>query len=392
MQLILYRGIDFDFFTVQEKMRKYLIILPVIPHYRYRFYKRIIEKFSEIEILAGKNQCIGPSSVKEAKNIASLNHDVICLMSHKIMWQKNISIPKKFGKGDVVVLSGNPRILSNYLVILSAKFRGIKTIWLGQGWTAGSNKIRHLIKRAVMSLCDSVILYTEKESENTKLFLFGQKKKYFLNNTVDTDRIFSVKNKIDTNMLQVFKNKTHLNDTKVILFVGRLEGKEKLNLLLDSFVNVCSIYKKVVLVVVGDGSYLLQYKTYAIKKNINNKIRWIGGVHDEETLAYWFLSADFFVYPGAIGLSLLHAFTYGLPVVTHNNLDNHMPEIAALEDKRNGLLFKENDESDLTSKIVSLLMNDNIRNDLSVNALKIVTEKYTFEQMVFRFVNALNEA
>ena len=372
-------------------MKKYLIILPVIPHYRYQFYKQIVEHFSEVKILAGKSQCIGPSSVKEAKHIATLNHDVICLMSHKIMWQKNVSIPKNFADGDVVVLSGNPRILSNYLVILSAKLRGIKIIWLGQGWTAGSNKAQHLIKRMVMSLCDSVVLYTEKESENTKLFLFGRKKVFFLNNTVETDRIFSVKSKIDGNLLQVFKNKTHLNDTKVILFVGRLEGKEKLSLLLDSFANVCFIYKQVILVVIGDGSNLSQYKTYAIKKNINDKIRWIGGIHDEETLAYWFLSADFFVYPGAIGLSLLHAFSYGLPVVTHNNIDNHMPEIAALKDKENGILFKENDERDLTSKIVSLLTSNDIRDDLSMNALKIVTEEYTFEQMISRFVNALDK-
>ena len=370
-------------------MKNYLLILPVIPHYRFKFFKIITEKFSNIEIMAGEHQCIGPSSSKESKNIASLNHNVVCLLSHQVMWQKNISISSKYKKGDVVLISGNPRILSNYLVIIEAKFRGLKLVWFGQGWTAGSNSTRNLIKRLVMSFCDSVILYTQEESENTRLFMSRNKRIFYLNNTVDTENIFSVKNKISIDMLKDFKKNMSINESKVLLFVGRLEGKDKLNVLLDSLVNVCSKKDRVLLIVIGDGSCLSKYKEYSIKKGIASNVRWLGGVYKEEELAYWFLSADCFVYPGAIGLSLLHAFSYGLPVITHNNLKNHMPEIVALDDRYNGLLYKENDYNHLTKVIINMISDHEMRTKFSRNALKVVEDRFTFDQMVDRFVTAL---
>ena len=372
-------------------MKKYLFILPVIPNYRFKLFKRITEIFHGIEIMAGEHQCIGPSSTKESNKIASLNHNVICLFSHKVMWQKNITIPAIFKKGDVVLISGNPRILTNYLVIILARYRGLKIVWYGQGWTAGSNNVRNFFKRIVMSFCDVVILYTEKEALNTKLFKFGNNKLHFLNNTVDTEDIFSIKKDINKDMLDVFANNYNLKEKKIILFVGRLEGKEMLNVLLDSLIQVSSEIENVLLVVIGGGSCLSIYKENSISKGISNNILWLGPLYNEKDLAYWFLSSHCFVYPGAIGLSLLHAFSYNLPVITHNNLKNHMPEIAAFKDQHNGLMFKEGNDLDLARKIITILLNDDMRINYSSNALKTVKDDYTFEQMLERFEFALND-
>ena len=64
-----------------------------------------------------------------------------------------------------------------------------------------------------------------------------------------------------------------------------------------------------------------------------DSIRWLGALYEQEVMAPWFLSAKVFVYPGYIGLSIMHAMGYGLPVITHDNMDNQSPEVAAL---RNG--------------------------------------------------------
>ena len=307
------------------------------------------------------------------------------------MWQKNISISAKYKKGDVVLISGNPRILTNYLIIVIAKFRGLKIVWYGQGWTAGSNNLRNFIKRIIMSFCDVVILYTEKEVENTNLFYFGDKKLHFLNNTVDTVDIFSIKKKIKENMLESFLKQNTLEEKKIILFVGRLEGKEMLSVLLDSFDKVLSKVENALLVVIGSGSMASKYKQKSISNGISHNILWLGPEYKEKNLAYWFLVAHCFVYPGAIGLSLLHAFSYNLPVITHNNLKNHMPEISAFKDQHNGLMFEEGNAHDLANKIVTLLSDDDMRKNLSANALETIKDSYTFEQMLRRFEVALND-
>ena len=35
-----------------------------------------------------------------------------------------------------------------------------------------------------------------------------------------------------------------------------------------------------------------------------------------------------FVYPGEVGLSLIHAMAYGLPCLVHSDRLKHMPEIS----------------------------------------------------------------
>ena len=57
-------------------------------------------------------------------------------------------------------------------------------------------------------------------------------------------------------------------------------------------------------------------QSIAEELDVEQYVRWLGSIYDEAQLAPWFLTADAFVYPGAIGLSVLHAMGYGLPVVT----------------------------------------------------------------------------
>ena len=113
------------------------------------------------------------------------------------------------------------------------------------------------------------------------------------------------------------------------------------------------------------------------------------GIYEEERLAPWFLTSELFVYPGAIGLSLLHAFGYGLPVITHDNLHHQMPEIAALESGRNGLLYREGDAADLARQIRRAGTDESWRRLLAHEARRTVAEVYTLDAMVARFVAAV---
>ena len=80
-------------------------------------------------------------------------------------------------------------------------------------------------------------------------------------------------------------------------------------------------------------------KQKAKQLGVDNNIIWLGAIYEQESLAPWFLYSKALIHPGAIGLSLLHSMGYGLPVLTHSNLDMHMPEIAAFKEGMNGLFF-----------------------------------------------------
>jgi glycosyltransferase involved in cell wall biosynthesis len=96
------------------------------------------------------------------------------------------------------------------------------------------------------------------------------------------------------------------------------------------------------------------------------------------------------LHRGAIGLSLLQAFGYGLPVVTHDRILEHNPEIAALEDGGSGLLFPRGDAPALARRLAQLCADEPLRLRLSARALETVTRTYTLENMVARFVDAMH--
>ena len=51
----------------------------------------------------------------------------------------------------------------------------------------------------------------------------------------------------------------------------------------------------------------------------------------------------------------MHCLTYNLPVVTHDNIPLHGPEIELLEDGINGLFYKYNDQNSLNNTIIKCL-------------------------------------
>ena len=99
--------------------------------------------------------------------------------------------------------------------------------------------------------------------------------------------------------------------------------------------------------------------------------------------------AEVFCYPAHMGLSLLHAFAFGLPVITSDRIDGHGPEIEAFVDHTNGLFYRHGDVDDLASKVLAVLADAGLRRQLGDNATQTVREVYTVKQMVKGMVEAI---
>ena len=82
--------------------------------------------------------------------------------------------------------------------------------------------------------------------------------------------------------------------------------------------------------------------------------------------------SDLCVSPGNVGLTAIHALSYGTGVASHNNFNNQMPEVESIIDGVNGFLFREGDYLDLVEKIRSFLK----AKPLKKKARQIIDEKY----------------
>jgi glycosyltransferase involved in cell wall biosynthesis len=369
------------------------IIAPAVPTYRVPLYRGLVSYPGlNVSITSSNTDISGLPSAAESSAFCDLAHPWRSFLGGRLFWQTGLSISKDLSAGDVLVVTGNPRFLSNYPLVFEAKSKGIGIVWWGHGWTAGANPATAAIRRRIMRRMDVLLLYTDYEVEDYAHRGFSRSRLFATNNGIDMGPIDSAIGAWNTDRIANFKRKHNLQSRRVLLFCGRLTHKAHLDVALRALKRLIASDDSYLLVVIGDGDRRELLQDMAKSLGIDNYALFLGAQYEESELAPWFLSADCFVYPGSIGLSGIHALGYGLPVVTHSNRQNHMPEFSALVPSQNAALFEESDHSELARVIMDLCAQPERRATMSVNARETVERSYTLAHSISRFVEAIHRA
>lgn len=299
---------------------------------------------------------------------------------HSAQWKS--ASPKV---ADVLMLTWNPRYASLLPTLLRARANGVPTILWGHGYSKSENLYRKKIRSSFTKLATALLFYNQTVANR------------FLADGWDPDSIFVARNCLDQQPIQAarrawqedparlaaFRREHRIGPGPNFLFVSRLHPTNRLELLVQATAELSSDFPQAEVFIIGTGAEeqpKLEHlaETLAISK----RIRFIGAVYDEMKLAPWFLSSDVFCYPANIGLSLLHAFGYGLPVVTSDNLAGQNPEIEALSPGENGLLYADGDATALAAALRTIVTNPQLADRMSAEATRTVTEEFTLENMV----------
>jgi len=367
------------------------IIQPLIPAYRSSLFVQLSKQVNlKLKLHASK-------TVPGILNLVSINneeysyfdHPCIAFWGNRFFWQKKLCLDPEMGVGDVLVVSGNLRFLSNFPILFQAKRKRIAIIWWGHGSSKRRSKFKDIINRIVMHFVDIRLLYTDKEVEDYKQQGFPANKLFATNNAINQKPINNAILAWGAKKLFQFKNSEGITNKKILLFCGRRTGSVSLNLVYDALAQL-NVNGNYFFVVIGPKEENAALKKQAEDLNIEANIRWVGPIFNQHELAPWFLSADCFVFPGPIGLSILHAFAYGLPTIVPDVV--HNPEIAAFNDGQNGLFYKDGDANNLTEKISMITENPVFSNKLSEAAFQTVETKYNMDNMVNRYLAAIQAA
>lgn len=374
---------------------KLFIIQPTVPHYRKEFFGLLADVVGASVILrAAPSIPGGPASIPMGA-LQKVDYRTDCSfrswLSGRAYWQRGLSLDG-LATGDVLVLSGNPRFLSNFPLLWQAHRRGAGVVWWGHGWSSTSRIFTAWVRRGLMRLADVLLLYTDAEREQFIKRGFASPRVFATNNSIGSAEINEAKNYWLAPRLERFQEEQSIKDREILLFCGRLTLKSEFLLLLEAFSEVAKLHPAVTLAVVGDGELRPSAQGRSRALGISDRVIWLGEVHEERQLAPWFLSAKALIYPGSIGLSLLHAFNYGLPVITHATIRRHNPEISALEHGVNGLMFADGNVGALVASIEELLNDPRRRERMSEAALQTVEGRYSTERMVSGFVDAVHAA
>lgn len=155
-------------------------------------------------------------------------------------------------------------------------------------------------------------------------------------------------------------------DGKLLLFVGRLGEEKNISFLIDSFVKVLAKVDAN-LVLIGSGPSVDLYKNTVKAKGIKDKVYFLGFLPKKEVNASYG-TCDVFSFPSVTetqGIVVIEAMAGGLVPVAINKLG---PSDIITNGKDGVLCAPSGDE--FANNIVKVLSDDNLRKELSQNAIK----------------------
>jgi len=364
---------------------KIIILEHALAHYRKDVFEKLINHpdFS-IEIIGGED-FKGIKSL--GKPYTSFPYKKTSFLGHEFYYLKGIINYISTKKPDVIICTGfDPHLIHTILLFIAHKIiLSKKFIWWSHGTTGNQGRLGFIFRRFFYKNSDGVLVYSQKGRDNLR------------NMNVDTDNIKIVGNSLnneDYGFLNLDLPTSAVNPHKkfTILFCGRITPSKKIDVLIQSL----SILKinhqidlKCIIIGGGDSSAL---KTLTKQLQLEDVVEFTGAKYGNETFPY-FLNADLFVYPGGVGLSLLQAFSFGLPVITTDNLILHGPEIELLSPGKNGDLCKDEDTEDFARTILTWHKKI-IENKLQirVNCIESIKEKrYLPNDMYQTIIDFLNK-
>jgi glycosyltransferase involved in cell wall biosynthesis len=365
------------------KKNKLVIIQPALGRYRKGFIDSLVsENDNEFDICIICSQ-VDNAGVKSMDSIhPSIEYKLVKMTSiFKVFFWQHLffSVLKiNLSKGDSLVINGNPRFLSSIAISLLLKLKGIKVFWWGHAWSSTSSRMGSYIRFKLMNLY-KIILYTDEEIELTKGLISSDI--VALNNGLDVKNI--------RNGILFNKSKFEFKVFK-IAFIGRYTKKSNFELLIQALSQVpVNELAYIQLNVIGNIPEQEMLKLYPYSKDID--INYHGEIWDEHEISILLNDNHVFVYPGSVGLSIIHAFALGLPAIVHNERIMHMPEIGVFENRVNGISFTNGCSKSLAEKILYLKHNVSELKKYSDNAYSKVTTTYNTHDMATRFINFIKK-
>tara|TARA_B100001769_G_C21979263_1_gene526548 strand:- start:119 stop:970 length:852 start_codon:yes stop_codon:yes gene_type:complete len=244
--------------------------------------------------------------------------------------------------------------LTNWIGSVICRIRNIKVIYWGHGFYGNEKFLKLFFRKLFYSFADIHLVYSNRS------------RKLFSKNNFDISGVHVIYNSIksisDTKLIhrKISKNYQYEMFNKrnlpVLVFIGRLTKQKKINLLIDCINEINLKKTKINLLIIGDGPERKFLENISLKGIEKKEIYFYGSEYDESTLFNLLSNAKLCVSPGEIGLTAIHCLSYGLPVASHDDISNQMPEVEVIKEGVNGFLFKNESKKDLKEKIIKWIL------------------------------------
>ena len=320
---------------------KVILIEPVLAHYQKDVFQ-ILQNSNDLDfdIVAGRSyqgilSLEGEYSLFEYSRFKFFNHNFYYLKGSVkyALSQKSEAI---ICTGVDFHLIHTILIFLIYRIILRKRF-----YWWSHATSGHQGKFGFILRKFFYKFSSGIFAYNKAGSENLKLMGIRDQRIVVVNNSLNREDYGYINHNL-------YDRKSGVKFT--ILYCGRVTEAKKV----DVLVKALGILKKKNVFdfncfIIGEGDLEGLIKL-AEELNISDEVDFVGAKYGLE-VHHYFLNSDLFVYPGGIGLSSLHSLSFGLPILTTDNIPLHFPEFELIKPGFNGELFIDDSSEDLAKKI-----------------------------------------
>lgn len=342
-------------------MNRVCWIFNIGPHYRYPIYNQIGVEWGG-DIYMG-DSIHTPIKKMDYHVLSGFKKELHNKYIGPFYWQKD-AVCLFFKKYDTYVMEGEPYCLSSWVILFMALFSHKKTVAWTHGWYGYERGIKRLVKRIYFSLFDKMMVYGEYAIKLMEKEGIDSKKMYCIANSLDSDANIIIRETLEET--SIYHEHFH-NSNPVIIYCGRIQKIKKIDMIFKAASKLKGKGVELNLIFVGkdvDGVGILEL---ANEYHMTDNTWMYGPCYDNNQIGELFYNANVCVSPGNVGLTAIHALSFGCPVITHNNFSEQMPEFEAVKGGITGDFFVQDDVDSLAEAINTWISKskanrDNVRN------------------------------
>jgi len=273
---------------------------------------------------------------------------------------------------DALIMEANPRYLSSRRALDWMHSNNRAVVGWGLGAPAVKGKLagyRRGLRKSFLNRFDALIAYSTKGAEEYAELGYR------------SDRIFVAPNAVVSSPGIAIKHDPAKKRTGRLLFVGRLQRRKRVDLLLQA---CASLQSKPEVIIVGDGPAREEFEKIAA--DVYPSAQFVGSKFGSD-LQQYFAYADLFVLPGTGGLAVQEAMAAALPVIVAEGDGTQRDLVSG----GNGWLVQPGDLDGLTAALREALRHPRRLVKMGEKSHLMVVEQFNIERMTEVFVSVLHK-
>ena len=273
---------------------------------------------------------------------------------------------------------------ANLLGWLAARRVGIPVVSVSRGWTGECFRVRlyEWLDKRVLRRVDRVVCVSQGQAEKVRRAGVSGEKIAVIHNAVRPQRFADPKSDYRQRLLELFCVRPQL----IVAAAGRLSPEKGFDVLIDAAATVVVEQPEVGFVLFGDGPLRDQLDARIVRLGLTDRFVLAGF---KSNLDDYFPHFDLFVqssHTEGLPNVILEAFAAGVPVVA--TAVGGTPEI--VEEGVNGRLVPAADPALLARRIVGLLADDALRQEMGWRARERVAERFSFASQAESYRRVFN--